>query len=90
MNFDRILLSHGSGGLLTNNLIKDVILKYINNKWLNKLNDSALIETNSNKICFTTDSYVINPIFFLEVILALYPFMVQLMILQFQEQSHYI
>ncbi len=64
MNFDRILLSHGSGGLLTNNLIKDVILKYFNNKWLNELNDSALIETNSNKICFTTDSYVINPIFF--------------------------
>jgi hydrogenase expression/formation protein HypE len=64
MKFERILLSHGSGGLFTNELINNVILKYFHNKYVEELNDSALIKINSRKICFTTDSYVINPIFF--------------------------
>ncbi len=64
MNNEKILLSHGSGGLLTNELINRVILKHIGCDELNKLNDSALINLDVGKICFTTDSYVINPIFF--------------------------
>ena len=59
-----IHLSHGSGGLLTNKLIKQVILKYFNNKIIKRLEDSAELNIKENKIAFTTDSYVINPIFF--------------------------
>ncbi len=60
----KILLSHGSGGLLTNKLISETILKYIDNEDVKKLYDSALLNLPSSNICFTTDSYVVNPIYF--------------------------
>ena len=63
-NNEAIRLGHGAGGLLTNRLIKAVVLKYFNNKILNRLEDSAELNVRKNKIAFTTDSYVINPIFF--------------------------
>jgi hydrogenase expression/formation protein HypE len=64
MNSEKILLSHGSGGLLTGKLIEELILKYFDNPHLREMHDSALLKIDSKKICFTTDSYVINPIFF--------------------------
>lgn len=63
-NIEAIRLGHGAGGLLTNRLIKSVVLKYLNNKILNRLEDSAELNVRKKKIAFTTDSYVINPIFF--------------------------
>ena len=63
-NNETIRLGHGAGGLLTNRLIKAVVLKYFNNKILNRLEDSAELNVRKNKIAFTTDSYVIDPIFF--------------------------
>ncbi|MEQ8198368.1 MAG: hydrogenase expression/formation protein HypE [Clostridiaceae bacterium] len=61
---DKVLLSHGSGGKQTNKLINELFLKYFNNEVLNELNDAAhLILYNSN-IVFTTDSFVVNPVFF--------------------------
>lgn len=59
-----ITLSHGSGGLLASRLIKEVVLKYFNNKILKRLEDSAELNLKNDKIAFTTDSYVVNPIFF--------------------------
>ncbi|OPX18038.1 hydrogenase expression/formation protein HypE [candidate division WOR-3 bacterium 4484_100] len=59
-----IKLGYGSGGLLTSKLINDVILKYFKNKTLKKLEDSAELKLTSYNLAFTTDSYVINPIFF--------------------------
>ena len=59
-----ILLSHGSGGSETHELIEDIILKKFGNPILKSLGDSALIEIEGSKLAFTTDSFVINPIFF--------------------------
>lgn len=61
---DKILLSHGSGGKQTNSLISDLFLKYFNNEIINEMNDSAQLNINKSKIAFTTDSFVVNPIFF--------------------------
>lgn len=62
---DKIILQgHGSGGLLTRGLIDDVFLKLFDNGYLRMLSDSAVVNINSEKIAFTTDSYVVSPIFF--------------------------
>lgn len=61
---EKISLSHGSGGKQTNKLINDLFLKYFNNEIINEMNDSAQIRLDGSKIAFTTDSFVVNPIFF--------------------------
>ena len=60
----KITLSHGSGGSLMHDLIRDLFVKNLDNPYLNKLGDSALIDTRGQKIAYTTDSFVIDPIFF--------------------------
>ncbi|MBU1147852.1 MAG: hydrogenase expression/formation protein HypE [Candidatus Omnitrophica bacterium] len=57
----KITLSHGSGGTLMHELIKDLFIKNLDNPYLHNLGDAALIERN---LAYTTDSFVINPIFF--------------------------
>lgn len=66
MKTDNIQLSHGSGGKLMQKLIKDIFLRYFDqeNKNNNLLTDAAILDLNNKKIAFTTDSYVIDPIFF--------------------------
>ena len=62
---DRVLLSHGSGGKLTHDLIKGSFVSILGNPILDKLDDSAVFEfTGEQRLAFTTDSYVVNPIFF--------------------------
>ncbi len=62
---DKIVqLSHGDGGIKTRELINSFILKYLGNKILNRLEDSAVIDYNTGKFAFTTDNFVVNPIFF--------------------------
>ena len=61
---NNIKLGHGSGGLLTNRLIKDTILRYFKHPVLELLEDSAQIKVSGGDLAFTTDSYVIDPIFF--------------------------
>ena len=62
---DKIVqLSHGDGGIKTRELINSFILKYLGNKILNRLEDSAVIDCNTRKFAFTTDNFVVNPIFF--------------------------
>ena len=60
---DTILLAHGSGGKLSHDLIKKNLLPLFSNPMLNKLDDSAVFEL-SGQLAFTTDSYVVSPIFF--------------------------
>lgn len=63
----RILLSHGSGGKIMHELIRDLFQKKFQNEMLDRLSDSAIlsgISTKEGELCFTTDSYVVNPIFF--------------------------
>lgn len=59
-----ILLGHGSGGLMTSDLIRDLFLRYFNNSTLNKLSDSAILQIDGATLAFTTDSFVVDPIFF--------------------------
>ncbi len=59
-----VLLGHGSGGRLSHELIKNLFVKYFDNPILDRQGDSALLHTKSDEIAFTTDSYVIDPIFF--------------------------
>lgn len=60
---DRISLSLGSGGLIMKDFLKDLILKHLGNPTLDKFGDSAHLDL-AGKIGFTTDSFVIQPIFF--------------------------
>lgn len=60
---DKILLAHGSGGRLSHQLIERVFLPPLDNAILHQLDDSAVFEL-GGKLAFTTDSYVVNPIFF--------------------------
>lgn len=60
---DRILLAHGSGGKLSHDLIAKSFVSTLGNPILNKLDDSAVFEL-SGRLAFTTDSYVVSPIFF--------------------------
>ncbi len=59
-----ILLSHGGGGRKTRELIKNVFLREFSNEKLAELGDSAVFDINGEYYAFTTDSYVVNPIFF--------------------------
>ena len=61
---DRILLAHGGGGQLGDELIRHNILPRLRNDTLAELADSAKLNLDSNSICFTTDSYVVKPLFF--------------------------
>ncbi len=61
---EKILLSHGSGGRLSQQLIKELFLKKFDNSLLEKLGDSAIFEQKNIRWAFSTDSYVIKPLFF--------------------------
>ncbi len=64
MTREKILLEHGAGGLLSNDLVRKLFLPAFSNPSLQQLTDSAVLELKGKKICFTTDSYVVSPVFF--------------------------
>lgn len=60
-----ITLAHGSGGRAMHDLVEGLFLEYFKNPLLDKLEDQAVFEVNGAKrLAFTTDSYVVDPIFF--------------------------
>ena len=59
-----VLLGHGSGGKLTADLVEKLFLPAFRNPYLDKLDDQAVLEVNGARLAFTTDSFVVNPIFF--------------------------
>ncbi len=61
---EKISLSHGAGGKLSLELITSLFQGSFKNKILNRLEDAAVLDLNGQKVAFTTDSYVIQPIFF--------------------------
>jgi len=63
MDDETILLAHGSGSRLSHELIEKNFLPPLANPLLAKLDDSAVFDL-SGRLAFTTDSYVVNPIFF--------------------------
>lgn len=60
---ERILLAHGSGSKLSHDLIEKILVPPISNNILSRMDDSAVFEI-SGRLAFTTDSYVVSPIFF--------------------------
>jgi hydrogenase expression/formation protein HypE len=62
-DFDTIRLGHGSGGLMTQQLLNDAIFAILQNELLDTRHDGAVFEL-SGKLAFSTDSYVVTPIFF--------------------------
>lgn len=62
---DRILLAHGSGGLLSHELIRDLFARHFDNPFLRPMNDSALLPAlPAGRLALSTDSYVVQPLFF--------------------------
>jgi hydrogenase expression/formation protein HypE len=59
-----ILLGHGSGGKLTARLIEELILPAFRNPALELLDDAAVLPVEGGRLAFTTDSFVVTPIFF--------------------------
>lgn len=62
-DYPKILLAHGGGGKLTHSLIDQVLLKELDNVFLREMHDGAFLSLKKN-IAFTTDSFVVQPIFF--------------------------
>lgn len=61
---EKIKLVHGDGGKYTDELIKNIFYKHFNNSILMSGIDSALFHTSNGKMAFTTDSFVVKPLFF--------------------------
>jgi hydrogenase expression/formation protein HypE len=61
---DKVVLGHGSGGQLSANLLRDVFLPLFANPVLDRLDDQAVVEIAGARIAFTTDSFVVKPLFF--------------------------
>ncbi|MCI0513707.1 hydrogenase expression/formation protein HypE [candidate division KSB1 bacterium] len=59
-----ITLDHGSGGKLTHDLIRQLMLPQFDNAILSALDDSALFTLDQTRLAFTTDSFVVKPLFF--------------------------
>ncbi|RCK72839.1 MAG: [NiFe] hydrogenase metallocenter assembly protein HypE [Ignavibacteriae bacterium] len=62
--YDTITIAHGGGGTLMHQLIQKMFLSQFDNQYLNLQHDGAILEIDSNKIAFSTDTYVVQPIFF--------------------------
>jgi len=62
-NAKKILLAHGGGGRLSNELLGKTIIPNFQQQ-IDKLTDAASIDVASGTVCFTTDSYVVKPLFF--------------------------
>lgn len=63
-DYKQVLLAHGGGGKLTQQLIQKMFLSQFQNEYLEPLHDGAVFSVNGTRLAFSTDSYVINPIFF--------------------------
>jgi hydrogenase expression/formation protein HypE len=63
-NYKEIVLAHGSGGKLSQRLMEEVVLPQFSNDLLAPLHDGALFSVGDARLAFSTDSYVVSPIFF--------------------------
>ena len=63
-DYPQIVLGHGSGGRLSADLIRHLFVPLFDNPALSELNDQAVIEINGARLAFTTDSFVVHPLFF--------------------------
>lgn len=61
---DHVSLGHGSGGKLSAQLMRDLFLPAFRNETLERLDDQAILSVSNSRIAFTTDSFVVKPLFF--------------------------
>jgi hydrogenase expression/formation protein HypE len=64
MSNPRVLLDHGSGGVASRELIEKIFLPRLDNPVLAQFEDSAIVTAGTTRLAFTTDGYVVDPIFF--------------------------
>jgi len=64
MKFDKILLDHGSGGKVAHSLTTELLLPMFDNPMLAQLHDGAIFESDGGRLAFSTDTFVVDPIFF--------------------------
>ncbi len=63
-NYSEIVLAHGSGGKLSHQLVEKMVLPQFRNELLEALHDGAIFSIGGQRVAFSTDSYVVSPIFF--------------------------
>jgi len=63
-DYKSVLLAHGGGGKLSQQLVQKMFLSQFQNEYLEPLHDGAIFSINGPRIAFSTDSYVVNPMFF--------------------------
>ena len=63
-DYPNIVLGHGSGGRLSAELVRHLFVPLFDNAALSGLNDQAVLDINGARLAFTTDSFVVNPLFF--------------------------
>ena len=61
---DTVLLGHGSGGKLSASLLQQIFLPAFHNPLLSRLEDQAVLDVERGRLAFTTDSFVVKPLFF--------------------------
>ena len=64
LQYDQIVMAHGGGGRLMQQLLDTIIQPVFSNPILNQKHDSAVLNINGSRLAFTTDSYVVKPLFF--------------------------
>ena len=62
--YPRVLLAHGGGGRLMNSLVEKMFITAFGNDMLDKRHDSAVFPVDEGRLAFSTDSYVVRPLFF--------------------------
>ena len=63
-NYPTIVMGHGSGGKMMADLIQHMFAPAFENELLNQMGDSAVFNVNGTRLAFTTDSFVVSPLFF--------------------------
>jgi len=62
--YEKVVMAHGGGGTLSNQLIQKMFLSQFDNEMLQQEHDGAIFKIGNQRFAFSTDSYVVNPIFF--------------------------
>jgi len=63
-NYPTIVMGHGAGGKMMNDLIRHLFAAQFQNPVLGRLADAATLQVNGSRLAFTTDSFVVSPLFF--------------------------
>ena len=59
-----IVSSYGDGGLMTQQLLQELFMPFFNNDWLAQADDAAFLQHRDEALAFSTDSFVVSPLFF--------------------------